>query len=357
MSALGGNIRTIWITLRAMNYTQRVFDDMARQMTNLQASQKKVAQSTNQMADASMHMLVAGTMLLTLSLMIGQQLWNLAASSKEGASTFAALTKNFNETKDAFANTLFEMLQFIHVFDILNGILNILKSNKALQVLLLIFVAFLTVLIAAWGVLWILKGAFGAVTGALNLFNIGLISAGDGEYAFMIGEQGLVFTTMELAEAIGIVAVSFMVFVALSHIIGRPAAIIVAAIVAITAAIIALKAVGTWGASLPEDTAFVAGALAVGAGLAAGAMALGVFQAGTRGVPRTGLVYAHKGETIFNPATGRPTQVENDLMGGRGQNTYENVEVKIDTINTKAEYDDVDEQIRRALRKGMRGRR
>ena len=126
----------------------------------------------------------------------------------------------------------------------------------------------------------------------------------------------------------------------------------------ITAAIIALKAVSTFGASLGHDIQNVAMAVAVGAGLAAGVMAIGGgFQMGTRSIGKTGFALVHKHEVVYNPTTNRPTQIGNDLGRGGGETNFYDMPVTIETVNTKADIEDLDKKMSEAWRRRMRRRR
>ena len=123
------------------------------------------------------------------------------------------------------------------------------------------------------------------------------------------------------------------VFIALQGYLGAlPAAFAGAAAGAVVLAAILWYAAGAISV-MSFGTAAIVGAAALAAA-AAGAYALAPHQMGTRQVAETGPAYLHKGEIVYNPASGRPTQVGNDLSGGGGMTHYDN-SMTIGTVNTK----------------------
>ena len=120
---------------------------------------------------------------------------------------------------------------------------------------------------------------------------------------------------------------------------------IVAACAAFIAALIIINALGGGGLlasmSLFKGTSFDAvSKLAVGS----------TYQMGTRSVPSTGFGLLHKGEVVYNPSTGRPTQVGNDLAGGSGGGTMIDASMHVDNLNTRMG----EEELQNALRKQSR---
>ena len=352
--SLGGNIRTIWITIRAVNYTQKVFNDINTVMNTTIKTEKDMADMTKNMSKASVDFIAAGTMMIALGAMVGMQLWNMASASKEGAADFAQLTQNFNETKAALSDTLYEILKACQVFTILNGLLDFIKDNTWAQVLVL--------------GLGLVAIALLVIVGALFLFNGLVIQAGlfSTNWALMTGflttslqtlTAGLIPLNIEmwqLAGAMAAVGGAILLFMALKDITGP----IAAAIIAVTALTIALWILFAAEAASSLGIALIAGGAAVIAATAIASQTMGHFQEGTRSIPYTGPIFAHKGEVVYNPSTNRPLQVGNDLAReGAGESSVYNMPITIENVHTKAEMDDVDEQMRKALRRNMRSRR
>jgi hypothetical protein len=96
--------------------------------------------------------------------------------------------------------------------------------------------------------------------------------------------------------------------------------------------------------------AVTAGAsVAAAAALMGGFMALAPHQMGTRQVAETGPALLHKGEVVYNPSTGRPTQVGNDLAGGSGGTSID-ASMHVDTINTKMDTEELNDFVRKQQR-------
>jgi hypothetical protein len=82
------------------------------------------------------------------------------------------------------------------------------------------------------------------------------------------------------------------------------------------------------------------------------------FARGTRALPHTGFFFGHKGEMVFNPATGRPTGIRDVIEEERGPSvTEQDIDITIEHLHTEAEFDEVDEKLGTTLRKKMRKNR
>lgn len=348
----GGGLRTVWISLRAINYTQKVFDDVIKNTNLMMQAETNAASATKNLTDMATHFVIAGAMMSVLALQLGGQLWNLAMSSQEGASQMAALQKNIDLTKGALADTIYEILQATGILNLLNTVLTYIQENKWAQYLIIGLAGVVIVGLAVAGMLLLLTGLMimSTVAGANLSTMTGVLTMLFGNLT--IAGIPLNIVLANLAASMLAVGAAFMIFMALKDITGP----IAAAIIAISALAVAL-----WGLFVAESASSFGIAAAVGGAAAAAAYGIsqvyGHFQEGTRAVPYTGPVFAHKGEIIYNPSTNRPLQVGNDLAGGGGQTVNESVSVNIENVHTKAEFDDVDDQVRKALRKNMRNRR
>jgi hypothetical protein len=352
--SLGGNIRTIWITIRAVNYTQRVFDDINKIMNVTIKTEKDMEKATKNLAKASTDFIAAGTMMVALSAMIGVQLWNLAASSQEGAVDFAELTANLNDTKSALADTMYEILKGVGVLTLVNDILNFLKENKWAQYLVLGLGLLIVAVLAIVGSLFLFNGL--VMQAALFSTNWGVMT-GFLTTSLSTLTAGLIplnIQMWQLAGAAAAVGAAFIIFMALKDITGP----IFAAIIAIS-----LLTAALWILFVAESAASVGVAAVVGGAAAATAFALsqtyGKFQMGTRSVPYTGPIMAHEGEVIYNPSTNRPLQVGNDIAGGNGQPTtiiYE-MPMEIKELHTKADVDELDKYMKESLRRAAQKRK
>jgi hypothetical protein len=267
--ATSTNMRTIWISLRATNYTTQVFGSVMRQCDALDKKEK---------------------------MMVRQNL-RLASAAVSAGMMFQAMGSQMGGAGGQILDTAGKMFTLIGAVGYLRAMLPLLSKAFWIH-----SVSVLGTSMAYWQLAVASGAAFGAfalIYNALLAFNNPVVS--------------------------GVIAV----------------------ILAITAAL--------WALFVAESAASMGVALAIG-GAAAGAAAatakqLGAFQMGTRMIGATGPVIAHRGEIIYNPASGRPTQVQNDLGGKGGTSTLIEMPVTIENVHTKADIDDVDRELSRALKK------
>jgi hypothetical protein len=183
------------------------------------------------------------------------------------------------------------------------------------------------------GVLGYMKAAYLILTGV--------------NWAHSVSVMGVAVSYKMLAVSVAAAFAGFMLMYAISKQLPAPLAILAGAILAVAAAIIILK-------SVLGDYSVLAGA-ALGAAAAGSMYAaysnLTSHQMGTRMIAATGPVIAHRGEILYNPSTGRPTQVQNDLQTGRPSTTIFEMPITIENINTKADIDDLDEKIGKSIRR------
>jgi uncharacterized membrane protein len=293
MPSTGGStgLRTIWITLRAVNYTERVFIDTIKQVGTLSAAQNKLA---TQSLRAGAHAMSAGLMWATL----GQSMDNTISKT-------------------------------ITNIGVLQGLYGAMKPYVA-------------TLLTAVGVIQMLIG--------LEEIYIGLKQS---KIVTIYAEAVAVYV---LAHAWAIAAIGMMaafgIFYALKPILGTIPALLIAVAVAVATLAIAL-----WSMAMPLSIVTFGLAAAAGiAGIGAAMAFMGVreFPMGTRMVEATGPAVLHKGEVVYNPTTNRPSQIGNELSaGGPSHTTYE-MPIHIETVNTKANLDDVDEKLRVGLHRVAR---
>jgi hypothetical protein len=151
-------------------------------------------------------------------------------------------------------------------------------------------------------------------------------------------------------ELFATIAVAAGVFYALQGYLGTiPALLLAIAAAASILAVVLWDAAGgmsvlTWGAAAVAGGAALAGVMAMAAG--------GPHQMGTRMIETTGPHYVEQGEVIYNPATGRPTQIGNELAGGIGGGmTHIDASMHIDNLNTRMAQEDLEDAIKKQGRK------
>lgn len=355
----GMGMRTIWITLRAVNYTQRVFQEVIKSMQNLRVVEEHFGKVQLENLRIGNALIMTGMMMTTIGQTLAQNMMNLAMSTEKGAHEMALLQKEIDATKLAFADAMYDVLKATGVLDSLHWILNAIRSNKALQwivgiLLLLGSTALIVVggIILLGGALISLNAISTLLPAVLEYLNLTLTHIG-------ITANITTMSFIRMSIAIASAFAAFMLIVSITERFGKVTGVVVGlaiAIIGLALAIAALKGIITAGASLATDI----GVMLAVAGIAGTAYALTSSQYGTRSAKYTGPHMVHEGEVIYNPATHRPTQVGNDLeaeAGGRGGATFFEMPVTIENVNTKADIEDLDEQLSEAWRRKMRRRR
>lgn len=359
MAALMGGMgmRTIWITLRAINYTERVFREVIRGVEGLSKSQKELNQEQLRNLRIGNALIMTGMMMASIGQMMAQNLWQLVLSTREGAIEMEILKQEMEETKIAFADSIYEILKVTGVLDILHSTLEVLRQNELLRKGAVILLAIAAGALILVGGIMLLAGAMmswevvsARLPALLKILDLAMLK-------HTISVHGASIAWWELSLAMGAgVGVFFM----LKDVLGP----IPAAIIAVSLAV-AVLAVKLWSAAAAVSilTAGIAAGLGVAAFMAALDQSRGAagFEVGTRGLPYTGLFVGHKGEVIYNPATRRPVQVANEIerggFAGEPRTVFQEMPVTIEHVHTKADFDDFDEKLRKAHGKMARKRR
>lgn len=275
MSASTGSLRTIWIEIRALNYTMNVFSDVIRQINMMQKAEETSAIASMNMAKAA---LSAGLLFGVLSQQVG--------------GVGGQLLKYGSYVMYAIAG-----------MQLMNSMLQVLDSGLMLHEVQVLGVT------TTWGALYI---TIAAVVGI-----------------FFVLYEALNAMRSPVADAISIIGGLIIALIAL----------------------VTLEGMASMGVALAGIAAGAAGAAALVSQYSGFS-----FASGTRSAPETGPMLIHKGEIIYNPSTGRPTQIGNELAGTNGNN-YSEMSVRIDTVNTKSDIDDVDQKLRKINRTIAQNRR
>jgi len=164
---LGIGMRTVWISLRALNYTDRAFRAAIRNLDKLKDAEREQVKEALKMAEiGKMNIQVGLLYAATLSMMVSN-IWNMLASTEAGKMHLAELTEVINETKSAFADTLFTALKpFIDVF---TGFLRILRDNEPLRILIIMLGATVVILSAMYAGYKLLTGIHQMYTATLKV--------------------------------------------------------------------------------------------------------------------------------------------------------------------------------------------
>jgi len=349
---MGLGMRTVWISLRALNYTDRAFRAAIINLDKLaKAERDHVKMLLAQKEVARMQVQVNLLYAATLSMMAGQ-LFNLMAQTEAGATYMSEFNQVIKELKVAFADTFFEILR--PVLDVMKAFAVLLRDNEPLRKV----IGFVAILAGALVMLYftvkILTGIYQGYLLTQKIHSYLTDLAVKKNIQLMVSNKGLTISWVTLGAAIKIALGSFALFMGLGMLLGKQGSMWAAVIIGIAMAVYVLAA-ALKGAAISLSI-LTWGAAAI-AGLAAVAM-MPEFAGGTRAAPFTGPMWVHKGEIIYNPRSGRPAGVRDILGGEEGPRvTNQEVNVTIENLHTKAEFDDLDEEFARINRRRMRRRR
>lgn len=358
---MGLGMRTIWISLRAMNYTDRAFRAAIGNLDSLDEAEKQHLKNMLAMKQEAQANVQAGMLYAAMAGMMAQQLFMFMSTTELGATYMAEFNQTLNETKIALADTFFEYMR--PVLDILKTFLELVRDNAPLRVAVVILAGLATVLLAVYGVSKMLTGAYEGIQIARKLNNWLAEHELIINKKLILSNQATAASSMTLGTALMYVgaaaAIGFGVFFALKDVLGPMPALLLAVAAAMIPLVVMLWKAGVAMSILTAGVATIAGLAALGGALGMMNMA-GVtnFQMGTRSAPYTGLVPVHKGEVIYNPYTERPTGIAAELRRGVGPSvTHQKIDIGIEHLHTEAPFDEIDEKLGRVARRKMRNSR
>lgn len=260
----GTGLRTVWLTLRATNYTTAVFTNVITNLSGFDAATKRAINSSLNLGKSAMAVgMITGV--------LGQQIGGTAGQILTYASYLAYFV----------------------------------------------------------GMLAYAKAGILAINGVLQAHNIIVHMATGSWLALGFAVAGAFAIFFLLKDSLGVIPALILA--------------IVAALVILIASLIIINALG--GRPLLSF-------LSIGQSTAQTAFQTAgpefTEQMGTRMIPHTGLGLLHAGEVVYNPATGRPTQIGNDLSGRNGGGlTTIDASIHADTINTKADIEELNNLLKK----------
>jgi hypothetical protein len=266
----GTNLRTIWLTLRATNYTTAVFTNVITNLKGLDAAQRQAINSSLNLGKSAY---AAGMLFNVLGTQMGGTFGKFLTYSSYLMFIVAGLS--YLKAAIIFANSVL--------------------SNHAIIVNLLSSAYFRlgAAIGAGFAIFFILKDYLGPIPAAM----------------------------LAIAAAVAILLIPLL---------------------------LASKAMNVLTLGAAGGIATITNATAGISGMGASMLSA---QHGTRYVGRTGPALLHEGEIVYNPSTGRPTQVGNDLQGGMGGGTQIDASMHVDTINTKADVEELNELLKKQGRR------
>lgn len=357
MAGAGGGMgmRTIWIALRAVNYSEQAFKNTIKQVKDLSKEEKELRDGYLKDIDTAKLQIQTATLYLAMISMVGTQLTRLLNTTQVGAQYMGEFNQSMTDLKTAFADTLFVALK--PLLDVLMDFMKVLKDNSALRTVI-VYGGLLALVIGALYSAYMIYNAILSINATRMLLNTLMTGEATTVNAtHQLGVLGLTYTYRGLAMAIGQALAGFTIaYMILSQFDG-PARIAVAAIMLIVGALVALWAI--------ESAASMGIALVAGGVAAAGAVGLATsftnpssYAVGTRMVEQTGPAILHRGELVYNPSVNRPAGIEKEVMGngGNGRSAPSNVTVNFSgDINTRASVEDIDTVVSRRLYRAIKG--
>ena len=271
------NMRTIWLTLRATNYTAAVFEGVTREISGMAKTQM---QMNIQMMSLGKSAMAMGMMFSVLGSQIG----------------------------------------------------------------------------GVGGRMLSLTGEFMITVGAMSMAMGVIKTLSSAEMANKITIDGCTISYRQLGMAVAGAFMSFMLVSQLMQGMSGPASAVIAIVLAVATAfwILYVAANAAW-STVTLGIAGILGGAAAAAAWATAQSYMGQtsnFQMGTRQAGYTGLAMIHQNEVIYNPATGRPTQIGNELAGGMGGGTtHIDASMHVGTLNTKMDTEELNNAVKKQGRR------
>lgn len=344
----GFGMRTIWINLRAMNYTDQAFRQSILNVNKLKDAEKKEYDIAIKRLNTARLGTQAGMLNVAMGAMFTKQLFNIMNATRVGSQYMAMFNYELNEMKVMFADSLFESLK--PFMDTLRDLFGLIRANPAIAKMASTLALLTGVVITGAGAIRVLNWTIEQYIAKETLKKLVQDNSTLSTIQATLANHGL---NLSLKAVIGTLAVgiagftiAYTIFKDLPPVIG----VVTGAILALATAVILLSAALT-----PARAALAVGLGAASVGALLGAYTSATkdlnkgFANGTIRVPSTGLYMLHKGEAVYNPQTNRPT-------GSPNMNGVNNINQKIEinmsgmTIQTKMDKEEFIPFLRKELR-------
>ena len=337
--------RTIWITLRASNYTTRAFEDTIRGLKRMQREQLRFRMN------AAKNIFAVGIMYVAFGSIAVGILGRIMAASKSGERVMerfgTRVGKSMAKLGDALARILGPIL------DVVAGILEFAMSIPFFKEFAAIVMVLATGFLLVRGATMMFTSAMEMLkvskladiiltkvqTGALDAWCVKTKVATVATYGF---GQSLLFVGAGFIAAFAAVFIVYQLF-------GKMPAIILGVVIALVALLVVLLAV----ASVIDWTAGVRALAGAGIGGAIGAAAIASMPEhamGTSFVRQGGLARVHAGEEIISA---REKQIQPRWEKREFNRSFWNVNVNIGEVHTKADEETMFPLMKRALKESL----
>jgi len=342
-----GYFRTIWITLRAANYTGRAFQDTISHLTKTEQAQARFAMN------AQRNLMGVGTMYLAFGGIAVGVLARIMNASKLGQRMMEQFGERINKSISKLGDTLARILR--PFLEFITSLLEVAIAIPAFKELLVVGMLLVTAFLLLKGMGMALSGVLGMLSVQLNYSATAGMNATQSLYVWSYGARTATFASLGLAGALKLVVQGFTAGMALAllfaSIFGKTIGIIVAVTAALIALAIAIMLVRTAGGDFTAAAGF---AVATAIGLGAGAAVLATteeYQMGTSFVKRGGLARVHAGEEI---TSARESKVTSRWDTRQPYNkSITNITVSMGDVHTRADEETMFPMIKRAIKDSL----
>lgn len=341
--------RTIWITLRASNYTTRAFEDTIRGLKKVQREQLKFRMN------AAKNIFAVGTMYLAFGVIAAFVMSAVMNASKSGQRVMENFGKRVGKSMEKLSAALATMLK--PMLDIVATVLEFAVAIPLFKEVAALAMILGTAFLIVMGITKML----GAVTEMLAIKHI-VAGISTGIHAKMIQTQLLPATQAQTVATYGLgqallfvgagFAVAFGAVFMVYQIFGKLPAIILGVVIAMIALLVVVLALANV-LTLGMATKFALVGAAVGGLVGAAAVAsMPEHQMGTSFVREGGFARVHAGEEIISA---RESRVHPRWEKGQElvKRSYWNVNVTMGDVHTKADEETMIPLLKRALKESL----
>jgi len=342
MAGMGIGMRTIWVALRAVNYSKPAFDQATSQVKALKEWQERLIKHQKEMYQQARMMIGVGLMYVAMGAMVGFAISKMISMSITGSQYMDKFSETAEKAMSAIGDALLKTLK--PVLDTISAFLKLISENKALSMLIANMLVLASASLIFMGVLKMLRGALILLNmQSLMTGNVGLQALVKGFFTADFSAKMLLGTLMKIFF---IFYIFYSLSEALAQALGGP---LQAAIVMLIPALAIIVGMLWAGASAMSVLTFGAAAVAGIAGMVA-MQAVGPpqYAIGTRFVQRTTPAIVHAGEEI---RTAQDAREQNKPSITTIQAT---IDLSGSTINTKADEEELTPTINRAVKRALR---
>lgn len=340
-----GFFRGIWISLRATNYTNAAFHEVAQNILKLDKAQLQLIRRSKMMTQV-------GLMFIAMGSMVGMAIMGIIEKSRFGARIMSQFGRRMDKVLGRLGDTLATIVA--PALETIVTFLEFIGENPALNLLASVMLIVVASALLLGGVFIILMGFMSSLSVNVGAFTALLVKMGIITDITAAKVSILTIQVVKFGLALGLALGAFSILMMVGQYLPPVAGAIIAAIVAITAAL--------WALYIAESAATLGFAVAIGAAGAAAAMAvqaanqpnIPAYQMGTSFVKQGGLAVLHGGERIKSAReTTALSKIEKDRMGGKATRISNYIPITIGEVHTKADKDTLYREIKKALREGL----